>query len=122
MVCGDDGRALYFSRAPIPFLRDADDRDARDPLIRLHLGIYAYTRPALAAWVALAPHALEVSERLEQLRPLAAGWGMGVAVVAEPPLMGGIDTPVDLERANALWVVAGQKRSGGGTLLPEVRV
>jgi 3-deoxy-manno-octulosonate cytidylyltransferase (CMP-KDO synthetase) len=122
VVCGDDGRALYFSRAPIPFLRDANDRAARDPLIRLHLGIYAYTRPALAAWVALAPHPLEVSERLEQLRPLAAGWGMGVAVVAEPPLMGGIDTPVDLERANALWMVSGQQHSSGGTLLPEVRV
>jgi 3-deoxy-manno-octulosonate cytidylyltransferase (CMP-KDO synthetase) len=72
--------------------------------------------------VALPPHPLEVSERLEQLRPLAAGWGMGVAVVAEPPLMGGIDTPVDLERANALWIVPGRERGGSGTLLPEVRV
>jgi len=65
---------------------------------------------------------LEVSERLEQLRPLAASWGMGVAVVAEPPLMGGIDTPVDLDRANALWIVAGHERSRDRTLLPEVRV
>jgi len=77
VVCGDDGRAMYFSRAPIPFLRDPEDRAARDPLIRLHLGIYAYTRPALAAWVALPAHPLELSERLEQLRPLAAGWGYG---------------------------------------------
>jgi len=122
VVCGNDGRAMYFSRAPIPFLRDAEDRSARDPLIRLHLGIYAYTRPALAAWVALPTHPLEVSERLEQLRPLAAGWGIGVAVVAEPPLMGGIDTPVDLDRANALWIVAGHERSRDRTLLPEVRV
>jgi 3-deoxy-manno-octulosonate cytidylyltransferase (CMP-KDO synthetase) len=123
VVCGDDGRALYFSRAPIPYLRDASDHGVREPLIRLHLGVYAYTRPGLAAWVALPPHPLELSERLEQLRPLAAGWGMGVAVVSEPPRMGGIDTEADLERAQALWPVAqGGDRGGSQTLLSEVRV
>jgi 3-deoxy-manno-octulosonate cytidylyltransferase (CMP-KDO synthetase) len=122
VVCGDDGRALYFSRAPIPFLRDQTDHAIRDPLVRLHLGIYAYTRTALAAWVALPPHPLELSERLEQLRPLAGGWGMGVSVVEEAPLMGGIDTEADLARANALWSVAGRDRGGSRTLLPEVRV
>jgi 3-deoxy-manno-octulosonate cytidylyltransferase (CMP-KDO synthetase) len=103
VVCADDGRALYFSRAPIPFLRDAADAATRAPLVRQHLGVYAYTPAALAAWVALPPHALELVERLEQLRPLAAGMSMGVATVGPAPLMGGIDTEADLVRANALW-------------------
>ncbi|MEO6445256.1 MAG: 3-deoxy-manno-octulosonate cytidylyltransferase [Gemmatimonadaceae bacterium] len=102
VVCGDDGRALYFSRAAIPFLREAEDGNERDALVRQHLGIYAYTREALAAWVRLAPHPLERVERLEQLRPLAAGMAMGVATIDAPP-MGGVDTEADLARANALW-------------------
>ncbi len=103
LVCGDDGRALYFSRAPIPFLRDPGDRSTRDALVLQHLGVYAYTRGALAAWVSLPPHPLEISEHLEQLRPLAAGMRIGVATATEVPLMGGIDTESDLERANAIW-------------------
>ena len=102
VVTGDDGRALYFSRAPIPYLRDPGDASLRASRIRQHIGVYAYTRSALSAWVALPPHPLERIERLEQLRPLAAGWAMGVADVADTPL-GGIDTEDDLARANALW-------------------
>lgn len=102
VVTGDDGRALYFSRAPIPYLRDESDAALRSSRIRQHIGVYAYTREALRAWVALPPHPLERIERLEQLRPLAAGWAMGVADVADAPL-GGIDTEDDLARANALW-------------------
>jgi 3-deoxy-manno-octulosonate cytidylyltransferase (CMP-KDO synthetase) len=109
VVCADDGRALYFSRAPIPFLRDASDQSVRDPLVRQHLGVYAYTRAALAAWVALPAHALELSERLEQLRPLAAGAAMGVALVYDQPLMGGIDTEADLVMANRLYVQTGRE-------------
>jgi 3-deoxy-manno-octulosonate cytidylyltransferase (CMP-KDO synthetase) len=104
VVTDDAGRALYFSRAPIPWLRDECDAALRDPLIRLHLGVYAYTRAALAAWVALPPHPLELAERLEQLRPLAAGRAIGVAVTTEVPPMGGIDTEDDLMRANDLWL------------------
>ena len=103
VVCAEDGRALYFSRAPIPFLRDEADRGERDALVRQHIGIYAYTADALARWVALPPHALERVERLEQLRPLAAGMAMGVAVVAEAPAVG-IDTEDDLRRANERWL------------------
>ncbi len=103
VVCADDGRALYFSRAPIPWLRDAVDRAQRQDLVRQHVGVYAYTREALLEWVALKPHPLERVERLEQLRPLAAGMRMGVALVDTPP-PGGIDTEDDLTRANALWV------------------
>ena len=102
VVCSDDGRALYFSRAPIPFLRDPDDAPLRDTLVRQHLGIYAYTREALEAWVALPVHPLEQIERLEQLRPLAAGMGIGVAAGATSAV-GGIDTEHDLVRANAHW-------------------
>jgi 3-deoxy-manno-octulosonate cytidylyltransferase (CMP-KDO synthetase) len=103
VVTDDAGRALYFSRAPIPWLRDESDRAARDPLVRQHLGVYAYTRTALAAWVALPPHPLEIAERLEQLRPLAAGRSIGVALTPEVPPMGGIDTEDDLMRANDVW-------------------
>ena len=103
VVCADDGRALYFSRAPIPFLRDQADAAAHQPLVRQHIGVYAYTRAALAAWVALPPHSLERAERLEQLRPLAAGMPIGVAPVREM-LTGGIDTEDDLRRANERWL------------------
>ncbi|HUO52976.1 MAG TPA: hypothetical protein VMT93_10680, partial [Gemmatimonadaceae bacterium] len=102
VVCADDGRALYFSRAPIPFLRDDADAAVRDGLVRQHIGVYAYTQRALARWVALPQHPLERVERLEQLRPLAAGMAMGVAPVREA-LTGGIDTEDDLRRANERW-------------------
>jgi len=102
VVRGDDRRALYFSRAPIPFLRDRADVADRDAVIRQHVGVYAYTRAAQAAWVAHPTHALERIERLEQLRPLAAGMAMGVADIAEPAHRG-IDTEEDLVAANAHW-------------------
>ena len=105
VVCADDGRALYFSRAPIPYLRETSDAALREPLVRQHLGVYAYTPDALARWVALPPHPLERIERLEQLRPLAAGMAVGVAVVEAAAGAGaaGIDTEEDLERANERW-------------------
>jgi 3-deoxy-manno-octulosonate cytidylyltransferase (CMP-KDO synthetase) len=102
VVCADDGRALYFSRAGIPFLRDDRDRALRDVRIRQHIGIYVYTRKALHAWVALPPHDLERIERLEQLRPLAAAMAMGVHVV-DTPAPPGVDTEEDLSHANSLW-------------------
>lgn len=92
------GRALYFSRAPIPYKRDEkplpDELD-REPYLR-HIGIYAYTRAALDDWVAHAPSQLERLELLEQLRPLEAGLRIGVAIVgaADP----GVDTPADVVR------------------------
>jgi 3-deoxy-manno-octulosonate cytidylyltransferase (CMP-KDO synthetase) len=103
VVTADDGRAMYFSRAGIPWLRDGAETSLRDRHVAQHIGIYAYAREALAQWVRLAPHPLELIERLEQLRPLAAGLAMGVAFVDEPP-PGGIDTEDDLVRANARWM------------------
>jgi 3-deoxy-manno-octulosonate cytidylyltransferase (CMP-KDO synthetase) len=107
VVRADDGRALYFSRAGIPFLRDPTDAPERERCIARHIGVYVYDRPALAAWVALEPHPLERVERLEQLRPLAAGLAIGVAMVDARAYdgwpHGGIDTEEDLARANAQW-------------------
>ena len=102
VVAGDDGRALYFSRAPIPFLRNQDDAELQRAYVWQHIGIYVYTPEALQRWVRLPANALEQIERLEQLRPLAAGMSIGVALVDEP-LWPGIDTEQDLERANREW-------------------
>jgi len=102
VVCDDVGRAMYFSRAPIPWLRDPADSARLSGIVRQHVGLYAYSREALRRWVALPVHDMERVERLEQLRPLAAGIAMGVHVLDAPPA-GGIDTEEDLTRANALW-------------------
>lgn len=102
VVRSDDGRAMYFSRAPIPFLRDAGDAATRDALVFQHMGIYAARREALMRWVSLPPHPLELIEKLEQLRALAAGLEMGVAIV-EAPSWGEVNTEDDLIRANAHW-------------------
>ncbi len=101
VVRGNDGRALYFSRAAIPFPRDgAADSIEMKPL--QHIGVYAYSRDALEKWISLTPGELETTERLEQLRPLAAGIPIGVAIANEPAAAG-IDTEEDLSRANARW-------------------
>ena len=100
VVCDLHGRALYFSRAMIPQVRDVQDQaDAR---YWQHLGIYAYRRATLRRWVALAPTSLELAERLEQLRALQHGITFGIAFLAAPVLPG-IDTPDDLARAEAHW-------------------
>jgi 3-deoxy-manno-octulosonate cytidylyltransferase (CMP-KDO synthetase) len=102
VVREESGRAMYFSRAPIPFLRDAADADVRDALVFQHMGIYAARREALMQWVSLPPHPLELVEKLEQLRALAAGIPMGVAIV-DAPSWGEVNTEDDLVRTNAHW-------------------
>lgn len=102
VVAADDGRAMYFSRAPIPFLRDAADAELQRTRIWQHLGLYAYERSALMQWIELPETPLEHIERLEQLRPLAAGVPIGVSLIDEP-VRPGIDTEDDLERANRDW-------------------
>jgi len=94
------GRALYFSRAMIPHQREPGD--ASDGLYWQHLGIYAFTRAALARWVTLPPCEAELAERLEQLRALHNGMTIGVARLQEPALPG-VDTAEDLRRAEAHW-------------------
>jgi 3-deoxy-manno-octulosonate cytidylyltransferase (CMP-KDO synthetase) len=102
VVADDLGRAMYFSRAPIPFLQNDRDAETQRAHAWQHIGVYAYTADALRRWVALPVNPLEQIERLEQLRPLAAGMAMGVALVDEP-VRPGIDTEQDLERANEHW-------------------
>jgi 3-deoxy-manno-octulosonate cytidylyltransferase (CMP-KDO synthetase) len=94
VVCDDRGRALYFSRSPVPHCRDGDPDFAADPpAALLHVGVYAFRRPALLRLAALPPHRLELTEKLEQLRWLAAGTGIAVGV--GPAARRGIDTPED---------------------------
>lgn len=101
VVRNGEGGALYFSRAPIPHARGREPTEAElaSDLCLRHIGVYAYSPAALARWVALPATALERLERLEQLRPLAAGLRIGVAVVDAAE--GGIDTPEDVARAEA---------------------
>jgi 3-deoxy-manno-octulosonate cytidylyltransferase (CMP-KDO synthetase) len=102
-----DGRALYFSRAPIPARRDGppSDDDFSGACFLRHVGLYAYTREALERWVELTPSPLEKIEQLEQLRALEAGIRIGVAVVerANP----GVDTPGDVARVERQLSAAG---------------
>ncbi|HEX5962212.1 MAG TPA: 3-deoxy-manno-octulosonate cytidylyltransferase [Gemmatimonadales bacterium] len=94
------GRALYFSRSIIPHRREPDDPS--DGLYWQHLGIYSFTRSALAHWTTLPVCAAEQAERLEQLRALHNGMTIGVARLQEPALPG-VDTADDLRRAEAHW-------------------
>lgn len=94
VVCRKDGGALYFSRSPIPFLRDEVDLDEAEYLH--HIGIYGYTRPFLERLVAADQCMLERVEKLEQLRALHIG---GRIKVLETHRMGiGVDTPADVEK------------------------
>ncbi len=95
------GRALYFSLAMSPHRRDADV--SADGLYWGHLGIYAYTREALARWVACPVTRVEDAEKLEMLRALQHGLTIGVASIDEEPHPG-VDTIEDLNRAEALWL------------------
>jgi 3-deoxy-manno-octulosonate cytidylyltransferase (CMP-KDO synthetase) len=109
VVVDDAGRALYFSRSAIPYLRSGTDfrMDFRPWMppetlahFRRHLGLYAYRPEALRAFTRLPPHPLERLEMLEQLRALAAGMAIGVAET--PYLSVGVDTPQDVPLAEAL--------------------
>ncbi|HEY1186651.1 MAG TPA: 3-deoxy-manno-octulosonate cytidylyltransferase, partial [Gemmata sp.] len=94
VVCDRRGRALYFSRSPIPFVRDAEpDFAARPAGFLQHLGVYAYRRAFLPQIAATPPHPLEQSEKLEQLRVLGTGGSINVGVVAHAHR--GVDTPAD---------------------------
>ena len=107
VVTGRDGGALYFSRAPIPWKRDGEPTAAEFAAGRWlrHIGVYAYSPGALARWVSQPASELEATERLEQLRALEAGIRFGIAVIerrADEEKLGGIDTPVDAERAERI--------------------
>jgi 3-deoxy-manno-octulosonate cytidylyltransferase (CMP-KDO synthetase) len=101
VVIDELGYALYFSRAPIPWARDAF-AETRSRLpdglpVYRHLGLYAYRSSFLNRYATFAQVAIERFEALEQLRALAHGFRIAVAVAAEAPEPG-VDTPADLEK------------------------
>ena len=105
VVVADDGHALYFSRAPVPWPRDAfarsrDTLPPQTPLLR-HIGIYAYRAGFLRRFTQLAPTPLERVESLEQLRALEHGFRIAVRIAPEafPP---GVDTAEDLAHVEHL--------------------
>ena len=112
VVRANSGDALYFSRAPVPYPRDAFARDRsvmpQGQWLR-HIGIYGYRVSALRAFAALPVGMLERTESLEQLRALEVGWRIAVAMApsAFPP---GVDTPEDLARAEKIFM---QQHPGG---------
>ena len=102
VVCDDAGSALYFSRSPVPFVRDGSpDFAARPARFLQHVGIYGYRRSALFRFASLPPTAIEQFEKLEQLRALAAGWRIRVGMIDQPSL--GVDTHEDYQRFLAIY-------------------
>ncbi len=102
VVVGDLGQALYFSRSPIPFVRDGAPALAHEPFqFFLHIGLYAYRREFLLKLAQSPPSALEQLEKLEQLRVLSMGQRIQVGMVAHATA--GVDTPEDYARFVAEW-------------------
>ncbi|MEN9827357.1 MAG: hypothetical protein RI953_3102 [Pseudomonadota bacterium] len=109
VVCSSKGDALYFSRSPVPWPRDilgashsvstAQELIKNSPSIPFlqHVGVYAYRYSALKELTTMKPSRLEMTEGLEQLRAIEAGWRIKVVSAIEAPF--GIDTPEDLQRA-----------------------
>lgn len=95
VVTAPNGKALYFSRAAIPF-----NRDGQPTVYWKHLGLYAYRKDAVARFAALPPGQLEQTERLEQLRLLENGINIHVADCGIDTI--GVDTEEDLQRVDAL--------------------
>ena len=103
VVVSTRGRALYFSRSPIPCHRDGlpDFASADPPAAYLHLGLYAYRRDFLLKIGGLPRSPLEAAEKLEQLRVLEAGHPIAIGVVDESCI--GVDTPEDYARFVERW-------------------
>jgi 3-deoxy-manno-octulosonate cytidylyltransferase (CMP-KDO synthetase) len=109
VVCDSRGRALYFSRAAIPYVRDGRPNLSLEPSHFLqHLGIYAYRREFLLQLTSLPPHPLEQLEKLEQLRVLAQGYPISVGVVHHTAI--GVDTYEDYQRFVETYQRHGQPR------------
>ncbi len=104
LVLDSGGRALYFSRAPIPWDRTAPVSQATSAAVPRgawrHIGLYAYRAGALRRFAGMPAGQLEQIEMLEQLRALEAGWTIRVAIAPEP-VPAGIDTEADLAQLKA---------------------
>lgn len=108
VVCDGRGVALYFSRHPIPYVRDADDGGLNDTECHWqHLGIYAYRRDFLLRYAGWGQTPLEQLECLEQLRALEHG--CRIAVVETQYDSVGVDTPEDISRVSALLESRGRR-------------
>jgi 3-deoxy-manno-octulosonate cytidylyltransferase (CMP-KDO synthetase) len=103
VVFDQRGRAMYFSRGPIPHAREWHDRLLAEdpPLFYQHIGLYAYRREFLLSVAKLPQSPLECLESLEQLRVLSAGYSIAVGTIDEPTV--GIDTREDYESFVARW-------------------
>jgi 3-deoxy-manno-octulosonate cytidylyltransferase (CMP-KDO synthetase) len=102
VVCDRRGRALFFSRSPIPHVREGQPDFARRPALFLqHLGLYAYRRDFLLEFAQLPAEPFEECERLEQLRVLAVGKTISVGVIEHAAR--GVDTPEDYRRFVEMW-------------------
>lgn len=111
VVLDRNDRALYFSRAPIPYPRDAGPTFSEDWFVDhhvyRHLGLYAYTKEFLDEFTQMPPGELEQIEKLEQLRALENGYTISVGLTEEPTI--GIDAPEDVELYEA-HLAAGEAR------------
>lgn len=103
VVCDREGRALYFSRSPMPYPRDLQGRPDDGWVVahpcRRHLGLYAYKAELLEKFAELPPGKLEQIEKLEQLRVLENGYSIRVGTTDDPTI--GVDTPEDAEKFEA---------------------
>jgi 3-deoxy-manno-octulosonate cytidylyltransferase (CMP-KDO synthetase) len=102
LVCDAGGRALMFSRAPLPHWRDGPGGALPDPAPLRHIGLYAYRAGFLRRFPTLAASPLERLEALEQLRVLWHGERIAVHLTSDAP-GAGVDTPEDLARVRATW-------------------
>lgn len=102
VVCDSGGRALYFSRWPIPFVRDNPDAPETAGAHWQHIGLYAFRRDFLIAYAQWPPSPLEKLEKLEQLRVLENGYT--IVVVDTDYVSIGVDTPSDLARAEKMLI------------------
>lgn len=99
VVMDKTNRALYFSRAPIPYRRDPDGGPAEGVRHWYHVGLYAYRREFLLEFAQMPPAPLEQTEMLEQLRAIENGYAIHVVETQYESI--GVDTPEDLERVRA---------------------
>lgn len=95
VAAGEGGRALYFSRSPIPF----------EGPHHIHIGIYGFAPGQLTRCASLAPGVLEKQEQLEQLRWLEQGLALGMVNVQEHHSPGAVDTPEDLEKVRNWYAI-----------------
>ncbi len=110
VMAAEQGRAVYFSRSVVPYVRDGINDEvlaAEPPVFWHHLGLYAYRRDFLGWFASQSPSFLEQTERLEQLRAIEAG--KRIAVVRVNAAMPGIDTLADFEAFSAR--IASERRT-----------